>query len=925
MPGKWQQNGAVHDSAAERFHSKTFSVTADTNAILSFGAALRPTAYKLQLFGLPQLAVVTGDVFPISKRARGILCYLALARDHKASRERLCSLFWPDRGMPQARASLRQTLLEVRKLLPLDGPNPLIADRAGIALDPTHVLTDLEAAETAGSAPALLTILQGISADPFGDLPAFGPGFDAWRAAVRPLVEARLRAAVLDQIEAAQATSDHAAVIDLADAWAVRDPIDEAVAAHAVRAEILTDARLAAERRYRLLSNRLESERGAEPDPELFALLRASKAASLQADPAPAAAQVEPAAAKNRRRALRMVPRQYAAALIVVVLLGMAYTIVPGWMRPPAPAGKPVVAVLPFKAVNGGADDTIFAEGLAEEIMNGLAEDERISVLGRATALRLGTAPALRSAARKQLGATLLLTGSLKYGVDGSMIDVRVNLVDSLIQTSRWATTVRLAATDVSSAEHQIVDLVTRELLDEPKARQPLSGAQAKMDAGAYRRIVLARRHILSREGDRLIEARELARQAIEIAPQWAEAHAVRSTAASLMQNYTDMPVAPLQAEASAAAARAIALDPALSAAHEAQSFALESVNPEQAMRAARRAVQLRPAGAEVRRRLAWLLRADGQLRQAAAELEVAIRIDPLWYLPYIDLGMSLYQMNQPAKMIAWQGRHAALEPLADERDLVLANMLLDTERAGNAAPLAARLVQTNPDLTYASLTWIDSMLALYAADAIPDALFELNSPAALVALARHDLAGAADQSPDGAAPWDDAEAAVIIGYALMANGQPDRLRTLATAHYPNSADLLRRMPKTLALGRHPGLYLALASTVAGDIAGAKALRQRIASDVTRLEQHGLALSQAGVTVAALAMMDGKRAAALDRLESTMAAQWSVVCHGPIWVGSDPLFRGLAGHPRFEALQKRCKVRLDQQRAAAGLRPISRL
>lgn len=897
---------------------------------------MRQIAYKLQLFGAPQLVDATGKLFPIGKRARGILCYLSVTRDQKATRDRLCKLFWSDRGTPQALASLRQTLLQLRRAFPPEGPDPLRADRTSIALDPAHVSTDIEATEIAGSPAELLEMLRVIGNEPFADMPTFGAAFEEWRNAIRPHVEAKLRSAVLRQIAAAEAGGDHASIIALADAWAVRDPLDETVAAHAVRSEILTDARSAAERRFRTLVNRFEEEQGSRPDPRLFEILQNSKSDSPPADSdlmlAPAA-KVTEAPAERPPGSLAQVKKwraqtarswRYRAALLGVVVLGAACSLAWGFMRTFAPAENPVIAVLPFIATNGDDDDAIFAEGLSEEVMNGLAEDERISVLGRATALRLSTTPDLRRAAYARLGVTRLVTGTLTYSSDESTIAVRVNLIDSRTGNVEWSRTVRLASTDVSSAEHELVDLVTREVLGKQTAQTTLPGSQAKLDAGAYRRIVLARRYILSRDGDRLIEARELARQAIAISPGWAEAHAVRSTAASLMQNYTDMPVEPLQAEASAEAAQAIALDPELSAAHEAQSFALEEVNSAQAMVAAKRAVELRPGNAEVRRRLAWLLRADGQLREAVVELENAIRIDPFWYLPYIDLGMSLSQMNQPGKMIGWQERHAALDPLTDERDLVLANMLLDTERAGEAAPVAARLVRSNPDFTYASLTWIDALLALYASDAIPGALFELNSSPAIVALSRGDVAGAAAEGlKQGPGVWSDPEGAVVLGYALMAQDQAQRLRSLQMVRYPKPDDYSRRPPQALALGRHPGLYPALAYAVAGDVAGAQAIRRKISEDVERLEQQGLAMSQSGITVAALALMEGNRSAALDRLESTMSAQWTAVCHGPIWIGSDPLFRELEREPRFEALRKRCRMRLDQQRVTAGLAPTS--
>lgn len=862
------------------------------------------------------------DALGISRRGRGILCYLALARDRKATRERLCHLFWQDRGATQARASLRQTLLELRAALPEGGPELLIATRQDVALDERTIRTDLETAEAATDARQLLAVMESIGAEPLIDMQPLGPAFDQWRLAARPLVEARLRDCLVRQIDASQAARDHASVIGLANAWARRDPLDERVAARAVTAEIESNARGAAEQRYRALSRLMESELGTRPDAQLFAMLaEAPRDKAREAPPGRAEAQVGPERSYIRS-ALRIVRSRYGAAMAGVAVLGTALALSVGAMRGAADPVPTRIAVLPFTAQNGNDQDAIFAAGLSEEIMDGLAQNARIAVLGRVSALSLSTTPASLKDAGAKLGVSHVLTGTLRYNADRSRVEIAVDLKDVRSGSTRWSRTVRRNANDVASAEHELVDLVLRTLTDGAQGGPAPSASQAGLEPGAYTRIVLARRHILSREGDQLIEARELAREAVRRAPQWAEAHAVQSIAASLMQNYTDMPEAPLQAEAVAAAAKAIALDPALPTAQEARSLALEVAEPAEAMAAARQAVRLRPGNAEYRRRLAWLLKADGRPREAAAELQEAIRIDPLWHLAYIDLGMSLSEMNAPDQLIAAQARFAALGPPARERDLVLANMLLDTERAGEAAPVAAQLVQMHPDMTYAALTWIDSSLALFATQEIPPELFELNTDPLLVALSRGDtaslIATAAEQGPGG---WATPEDAVILGYALMTKGQSERLRTWHIARYRKPQSQSLGMPQTLALGRHPHLYAALAFSAAGDADWADALGKAIEADIARLEQRGLAKSRSGLTVAALTAMRGDTAAAIDRLEAVMSAQWSAVCHGPIWIGADPLFRSLNGNPRFTALQQRCRDRLDRQRAKAGLAP----
>ena len=63
-----------------------------------------------------------------------MLAILAVAPSGTASREKLATLAWSDRGEDQARSSLRQTLTVLRKELGVTGANLLVADDQRIEL-----------------------------------------------------------------------------------------------------------------------------------------------------------------------------------------------------------------------------------------------------------------------------------------------------------------------------------------------------------------------------------------------------------------------------------------------------------------------------------------------------------------------------------------------------------------------------------------------------------------------------------------------------------------------------------------------------------------------------------------------------------------------------------------------------------------------
>jgi DNA-binding SARP family transcriptional activator len=78
----------------------------------------------------------------LPKKARALLAYLAAQGGQTVSRERLADLLWPYQGSEQARHSLRNCLLELRKALGDNAAQHLVADFANCCLQ--HVTADLD-------------------------------------------------------------------------------------------------------------------------------------------------------------------------------------------------------------------------------------------------------------------------------------------------------------------------------------------------------------------------------------------------------------------------------------------------------------------------------------------------------------------------------------------------------------------------------------------------------------------------------------------------------------------------------------------------------------------------------------------------------------------------------------------------------------
>ena len=90
-----------------------------------------------------------------SRKNQAILAYLAASLGKKLARYKLLGLLWSDRGEQQARSSLRQALLTLRRDLAGIEPSPLLIEGDAVAVDPTATSSDVAAFErlAASNAP----------------------------------------------------------------------------------------------------------------------------------------------------------------------------------------------------------------------------------------------------------------------------------------------------------------------------------------------------------------------------------------------------------------------------------------------------------------------------------------------------------------------------------------------------------------------------------------------------------------------------------------------------------------------------------------------------------------------------------------------------------------------------------------------------
>lgn len=246
------------------------------------------------------------DATPAGRKARALVAYLIASTDDGVSRERLAGLLWSERGEDQARASLRQTLIEIRPLTA--GETPLVrADRTKIAIDRSRISTDialLEAGVRADDAATLVALVGERPADFLTDLENIDPAFDQWLSIERSRRRDSRRRDLIAVAERRLAAGNADVAQQLANLLLAVDTTDEAAARIAMEAGHRRGDRDDVRRIFAALQSALRGQVGVDvsrESDEIYRRLMSSPGAGARADDAAPTPTQDPLARQPTR------------------------------------------------------------------------------------------------------------------------------------------------------------------------------------------------------------------------------------------------------------------------------------------------------------------------------------------------------------------------------------------------------------------------------------------------------------------------------------------------------------------------------------------------------------------------------------------------------------------------------------------------
>ncbi len=288
------------------------------------------------------------------------------------------------------------------------------------------------------------------------------------------------------------------------------------------------------------------------------------------------------------------------------------------------------IAVLPFEDLSPGGGQEYFGDGLAEEILNVLAQVEGLQVVGRTSSFAFKDEEAdVREIGRK-LGVGNVLEGSVRK------VDNRLRVTAQLIDTRNgyhlWSQNFDREMDDIFAIQDEIAAAVVENLkgilLDRSRQRSSRSFTRNRE---AFE-LFLRGRHMLNQRSEGAEKAADFFRQAIALDDTFAPAYAGLGNAYLWLGWNNALPSHEAFPAAERYARQALAIDGELAYAY----VVTGSVelwyhwNWESARRDLERAISINPSESRAYLDLAWYYAVAGRFDEAITQVDQAIAIDPL-------------------------------------------------------------------------------------------------------------------------------------------------------------------------------------------------------------------------------------------------------------------------------------------------------
>jgi TolB-like protein/Tfp pilus assembly protein PilF/predicted Ser/Thr protein kinase len=308
----------------------------------------------------------------------------------------------------------------------------------------------------------------------------------------------------------------------------------------------------------------------------------------------------------------------FALLLAVVAWLGKGK--LSEWMR--ARGNAPAIeslAVLPLQNLSRDPEQDYFADGMTDELINGLAKLGHLRVISRTSVMRYKTTTEPLSQIAHELKVDAIVEGTVERS--GNRVRIRTQLIRASPEQPLWAESYDRELRDVlslqSEAAHDIVEHIRGRVAGEER-----SSAGHQVDPEVYDLFLRGRYYWNHRTKADFQKAIGYFNEAVGKDPSYALAYVGLADC----YNLSGSP------DGKKAAEKAVALDDSLAEAHTSLAYARQNFDWDftGAEQEFRHALELNPSYAIAHQWYATFLSDMGRHPEAIAEIERALQLDPM-------------------------------------------------------------------------------------------------------------------------------------------------------------------------------------------------------------------------------------------------------------------------------------------------------
>jgi len=323
------------------------------------------------------------------------------------------------------------------------------------------------------------------------------------------------------------------------------------------------------------------------------------------------------------------------------------------------------VAVLPFVNMSSDPENEFFADGITEEIINALAQIEKLRVAARSSAFSFKGKHIDLHVIGERLNVRSVLTGSVRRL--GGRLRITCQLEDVVGGDQLWSEKYDRDVEDV----FKIQDEIARSIVERLKITLEGDQFQSLVRAGtrnleAYE-LYIKGRILLPRRGLAVPRAVECFQRAVTLDTEYAQAWAGLADAYTVLGYCGFVRPEECMPKGTEAARRAVAINPSLAEAHNALACAclLDRWDKAEAEREFLRALELNPRYLHARDwyALFYLQGTVGRFDEAIAQAKLALEYDPFSSYAQTIVGFTCFAAGKHAEAVQACQRAVELDP----------------------------------------------------------------------------------------------------------------------------------------------------------------------------------------------------------------------------------------------------------------------